>query len=118
MAEPRKHRSLSEWVATFFQEDGLAYDEEYYADDIFDGTMGNGEAGNEDDSAMESLLIIAITLALGFLLYYRQRIQQAHQEAEEARRREQGLPPRQQPENALPEGIDPFQAWAGGPLGL
>lgn len=115
--EPRKQRSISEWFSTFFQEDGLVYDEEYYNDDIFDGTMGNGEGG-EDDGALESLLIIAITLALGLLLYYRQRVQQAHQEAEDARRREQGLPPREQPENRPPEGVDPFQAWAGGGLGL
>ncbi|CAM1504087.1 Fc.00g016780.m01.CDS01 [Cosmosporella sp. VM-42] len=111
----RKQRSVSEWLTNFFQEDGLAYDEEYYTDDIFDGTMGNGEALNDDDGAIESLLIITITLALGLLLYYRQRMQQAHQEREERRRLDQGLPPR--PE-ARPEVGDGFQAWVGGGLGL
>ena len=79
--------------------------------------MGNGAEG-EDDGVLESILIIAITFALGALLWYRQRVQQAHRDAEDARRREQGLPPRQQPENRPPEGVDPFQAWAGGGLGL
>ena len=79
--------------------------------------MGNGEGLNEDDGAIESLLIIFITLALGFLLYYRQRMQQAHQEREDDRRLDQGLPPRQQPD--VPPAVgNGFQAWAGGGLGL
>lgn len=76
------------------------------------------DSGDLDDAGvMESLLIIGITVCLVFLLWWRQRMQQAHAQAEDARRREQGLPPRQAQDNRG-EGGDAFPAWAAGGLGL
>ncbi|KAM5355499.1 hypothetical protein ACJ41O_002145 [Fusarium nematophilum] len=116
--KPKKDRSLSEWIANFLQDDRLAYDEEFYAagDDLYDGALGSGDAAGEDDGVLESLLIVGITFSLVFLLWWRQRLQQAHQQAEDARRREQGLPPEPRPDNGR-EGAD-FAGWAAGGVGL
>lgn len=96
------------------QDDGQ-YDEEYYAgEDLYDGALGSGEGAGEDDGIMESLLIVGITFSLVFLLWWRQRLQQAHQEGEDARRRNlEGLPPNPRPDN----GPD-FAGWAAGGVGL
>jgi SEL1 protein len=96
--KPKKDRSFSEWVANFLQNEGQVFDEEYYnGGDLYDGAIGDGQ-DTEDDGVVESILIIGITFSLVFLLWWRQRLQQAHQQAEDARRREQGLPPNPRPE--------------------
>lgn len=76
------------------QTEGQVFDdEEYYnGGDLYDGALGDGQ-NSDDDGVVESILIIGITFSLVFLLWWRQRLQQAHQQAEDARRREQGLPP-------------------------
>ncbi|KAH7273688.1 hypothetical protein B0J15DRAFT_107511 [Fusarium solani] len=115
--KPKKVRSLSEWINHFLQDDGQ-YDEEYYAgEDLYDGALGSGEGAGDDDGIMESLLIVGITFSLVFLLWWRQRLQQAHQEGEDARRRNlEGLPPNPRPENGR-DGPD-FAGWAAGGVGL
>lgn len=65
---------------------------------------------------MESVLIIGVMTALVFLLWWRQRMQQAHQRQEDTRRREQGLPPLEQ--NQGPGGNGDFAGWAAGGIGL
>jgi SEL1 protein len=92
--EPKKDRSFSEWIANFLQTEGQVFDdEEYYnGGDLYDGALGDGQ-NSDDDGVVESILIIGITFSLVFLLWWRQRLQQAHQQAEDAPRREQGLPP-------------------------
>ncbi|KAF4465504.1 HRD3-involved in degradation of Hmg2p [Fusarium albosuccineum] len=115
--KPKKDRSLSEWIANFLQDDGLIYDEEFYAgDDLYDGALGGGDGTGEDDGVLESILIIGITISLVFLLWWRQRLQQAHQQAEDVRRGEQGLPPNPRADNGR-EGPD-FAGWAAGGVGL
>ncbi|KAF4969656.1 hypothetical protein FZEAL_10194 [Fusarium zealandicum] len=115
--KPKKDRSVSEWIANFLQDDRFAYDDEFYAGgDLYDGALGNGEGTDEDDGVLESLLIIGITFSLVFLLWWRQRLQQAHQQGEDARRREQGLPPNPRPDAAR-DGAD-FAGWAAGGVGL
>lgn len=96
------------------------YDDE---DDYTNGMYGSGIAGDdedwEDDGLLESLLIIGLTMSLVVLLWWRQRIQQARAQAEEARRREQGLPPHQPPAANQPGvGAANFQGWAAGGMGL
>lgn len=102
-----KDWSLSEWIANFIKEDGY-YEDDLYSDDLYDdGYVGEGDF--DEDGVVESVLIIGIMTTLVFLLWWRQRIQQ---QAEAARRREQGLPPRQ------PGVEDNFRQWVGAGIGL
>ncbi|KAI9171772.1 Protein sel-1 [Paramyrothecium foliicola] len=116
--EPQQGKdwSLSEWITNFFQDEGYVYDDngEYYDDDVYGG---HEEDEFDDAGVVESLLIIGITVSLVFLLWWRQRMQQAHAQAEDARRQDQGLPPRQGQENRGDAG-DAFPAWAAGGIGL
>ncbi|KAF7560906.1 hypothetical protein G7046_g3233 [Stylonectria norvegica] len=107
--EPKvgKERSLSEWIANFLQNDNLRYADEFDADGGYEDTIGTGDAEIDEDGIFESFLIIGITGVLIFLLYWRQRMQQRHLQAEDARRREEGLPPRVPAENARPAGDGP-----------
>jgi SEL1 protein len=115
LIEQKKDWSLSEWIANFLQDDGYEYDD-YYADDLYDDTIDGSIDGFDEGGVVESALIISLMAALVFLLWWRQRIQQAHAEAEEARRREQGLP--HQPPAARVNPPDAFQGWAAGGNGL
>lgn len=95
------------------QDDGQVFEEDYYTGgDLYDGALGDGQGTDDDDGVLESILIIGVTFSLVFLLWWRQRLQQAHQQAEDARRREQGLPPNPRPDAP---GAD-FAGWgaAGG----
>jgi SEL1 protein len=117
--EPKQGQdwSLSEWIANFFQDDGYEYDDgvDYYDEDVYEGH----EDGDFDDAGVvESLLIIGITVSLVFLLWWRQRMQQAHAQAEDARRQQQGLPPRQGQGAGVDGGDGGFQPWAAGGIGL
>ncbi|KAF5573804.1 HRD3-like protein [Fusarium pseudocircinatum] len=111
--KPKKDRSFSEWIANFLREDNQYYEEEHYTGgDLYDGALGDGQGTDDDDGVLESILIIGVTFSLVFLLWWRQRLQQAHQQAEDARRRDQGLPP-----NPRLDGPGPgFAGWgaAGG----
>ena len=110
-------------------DDEYMYDEEDgYADDYYDVTIEGEEGAFEDDGVVESLLIVGITMSLVFLVWWRQRIQQANARGEEVRRQEQGLPPHQAPapqqqpqqqqENNRFNPADLFPGWAGNGVGL
>ncbi|ODA76125.1 hypothetical protein RJ55_08408 [Drechmeria coniospora] len=117
--EPRtsKDWSLAEWIANFLDNDNLYYDDEEYQEKSFDSTIGDGEEGFDDDGGLlESFLIIGITMALVFLLWWRQRMQQAQAQAEEGRRWNQGQPHPAQGNRG--DGGADFRAWAAGGLGL
>lgn len=108
---------MSDWIANFLQDDGLADDEDdYYMDEMYDGAV-DGDDEFDDAGVVESILIVGITMSLVLLLWWRQRMQQAHAQAEDARRQEQGLPPRPAQENR-PVAGDGFPAWAAGGMGL
>lgn len=119
LLETKKEWSLAEWVANFIQDDGYyyGYEDEVYADDLYDDTIGGGEGDFEEGGVIESILIIGVMTALIFLLWWRQRMQQAHAAREAERRREQGLPP-QDPQVNRPNPEDGFPAWAAGGIGL
>jgi len=113
----RKDWSLSDWIAHFIdQADDYIYDEDGYYDDYFDDTMGGGDGEYDDAGIVESVLILGVMTALIFLLWWRQRLQQAHAQREDERRREQGLPP--MPPPAQPAPGNGFAGWAGGGMGL
>ncbi|KAM0248403.1 hypothetical protein ACHAQJ_009478 [Trichoderma viride] len=111
--EPRKKKdwSLSEWINNFLEDEGLAYDDDYY-DDIYEGTIGD-DAEDILDGVFESTLIICITLALVLLLWWRQRMQQQHAQDVEGARQDQ-----RQPQGNVVNPEDAFPAWAGGGMGL
>ncbi|KAL3958864.1 hypothetical protein ACCO45_007026 [Purpureocillium lilacinum] len=90
--EPKKGKdwSLSEWIANFLEDDNIYYEDELNNDNMYEGTIGAGDEDFDDGGVVESVVIIGITMALVFLLWWRQRIQQAHAQAEEERRRNQG----------------------------
>ncbi|KAH7321273.1 hypothetical protein B0I35DRAFT_477775 [Stachybotrys elegans] len=112
--KPDRQWSLSDWIANFFQDDEYA-DDEYWVGEYSDGV---GDDDDFDDSGVvESILIVGIAMSLVFLLWWRQRMQQAHADAENARRREQGLPLRPGQENRL-NGNERFAGWAAGGVGL
>ncbi|KAM3483672.1 hypothetical protein MY8738_002861 [Beauveria namnaoensis] len=114
-AEKKKDWSLSEWINNFIEGD-LLYDDEYFEDYYDANTIEGGEIF-DDSNVLESLLIIGVTFALVGLVWWRQRLQMQRAEAEERRRREQGLPP------GAPVMMDPnmmggFPGWAAGGIGF
>ena len=123
-----KDWSLSEWIANFLEDDNLYYEDDMYGgggegddDDVFEGTIGAGEGDVDDGGVLESIVIIGVTMALVFLVWWRQRMQQAHAEAEEERRRNQGQAAagaHQPAANRGGDGADAFGAWAAGGVGL
>ncbi|KAJ3476116.1 hypothetical protein NLG97_g9227 [Lecanicillium saksenae] len=110
--EPKKKKdwSLSEWINNFIDGE-LMYEDEFY-EDYYDANTIDGAEMFEDSNILESLLIVGVTFALVGLVWWRQRIQLQRAEAEERRRREQGLPP------AAPmldgELMGRFPGWAAG----
>ena len=91
-------------------------------EDYYDDTISGNEYGDDFDEGgvVESVLILGVMTALVFLLWWRQRMQQAHAQREEELRRDQGLPPRQIPQGAppgRPNPADGFAPWAA-PVGL
>ncbi|KAL7620222.1 ERAD-associated protein [Parahypoxylon ruwenzoriense] len=117
---PKKDWSLSEWIANFLKEDNLYYEDGYddYYDDTVAGSDGEplGDALDELDGVIESLIILGLVSAILFLMYYRARRQQAHRQAEENARQQQqqqgGMQAQEfpQPGNANPD----FGQWAAG----
>lgn len=111
-----KEWSLSEWIANFLQDNNL-YDDELYAEDGLDGTIGGGGEGLEDGGLLESVVIIGVTSGLVLLLWWRQRVQQANAQADDERRRNRGQPAHQA-QGDQGEGIGGFREWAAGGIGL
>lgn len=117
--EKGKDWSLSEWIANFLQDDNL-YDDDLYSESGLDGTIGAGEEGLGDGGVLESVVIIGVTSGLVLLLWWRQRVQQAHAhaQADEERRRNQGRPAHQAQGGDQGDGADGFRRWAAGGIGL
>ncbi|KAG5928428.1 hypothetical protein E4U53_002671, partial [Claviceps sorghi] len=127
--------SLSEWIANFLKDDDQYYDDEALYSDYMDDTM---DVGGEEDfldagGVLESVLIIGVTMSLVLLLWYRQRMQQAHgqaqadnniaghEQANPAARRQPGDGPGLQPPAAAAAAggnpanpFDGLAGWAGG----
>lgn len=81
--ETQKDWSLSEWINNFIQDDGYFYDDGLY-DDIYDDTMPGGDAphypGDDDDSFVDTLIIMGLALSLAFFVYYRQQRERDQQQ--------------------------------------
>ena len=133
--EDRKRRTFYEWLNDFLAADAAMYNNEHYEEDDWGAEHDHGMPGGDgtywegddlDDGLLETLLIMGLVGALGFLIYYRQQ----QQRAAEQRRREgvEGqadgdagaqVNPGQQPNGGFfPQPGDPaFQAWAVGGVG-
>lgn len=114
-AEKKKDWSLSEWINNFLDGDQFLYEDDYF-EDYYEGTIDSGE-DFDGSSVLESLLIVGVTFALVGLVWWRQRIQLQRAEAEERRRREQGLPPNPPLPNDV-ELMGRFPGWAAGGIGF
>ncbi|GAO13450.1 hypothetical protein UVI_02016630 [Ustilaginoidea virens] len=128
-----KDWSLSEWIANFMKDDG-SYDDEVentnYMND--DDALDVGDDDYLDaGGVVESVLILGVTMSLVLLLWYRQRMQQANAQADEARRRGQNHEQPQQPQQPHPlpqpqpgqggnaaNPVNGFAGWAAGGMGL
>ncbi|KAI4684659.1 uncharacterized protein J4E88_004100 [Alternaria novae-zelandiae] len=133
----KKQWTLSEWLNAFLEAELAGWDD-YEADD-YDDThtagddfYGDGYHGDEIDSdILESLIILALSGALAFLLYYRTQ-RQRRQEEERRRQQEQqqqlnqGVPVQQQQAQGQPpqdRGMFPnpgdpeFMNWVAGGVG-
>ncbi|CAO2658092.1 Nn.00g073520.m01.CDS01 [Neocucurbitaria sp. VM-36] len=135
----KKQWTLSEWLSAFLEAELAGWDD--YEPDDYDDThvasddyYGDGYHGDEIDSdILESLIILALSGALAFLLYY--RAQRQRRQEEERRRREQqqqqlnqGVPlaqeqPQQQGQAQQDRGMFPnpndpdFLNWVAGGIG-
>ena len=119
--EPRKDWSLSEWISNFLEDP-----HPYYhggADDEYDDPIPDGMPGADDDyyddideGIVDSLIIVGLAAALGFLVYYRQQRQNTHRQRQE--------PPAQQPQQqqqqvqqqdaqVQPDGVPPEERLPG-----
>ncbi|PSN66594.1 HCP-like protein [Corynespora cassiicola Philippines] len=129
----KKEWSLSEWLSAFLEAEFAGW--EIDPDDLDDTTMPGGDADygydDLDSEILDALIILGLTGALAFLLYYRTQRQRRQ---EEERRRQQlqqaalgqpgvQLPPQAPPQppqgngGMFPNPNDPMN-WAGGGLGL
>jgi SEL1 protein len=117
-AATKKEWTVSEWLSAFLEAE-LAGRDDYEMDDYdehIDG--GDGYYDDVDSDILESLVILALSGALAFLLYYRAQRQQ-RQEAE--RQRQQQQQQQQQPaadRGMFPNPGDPeFMNWVAGGVG-
>lgn len=131
----KKTWTLSEWLSAFLEAELAGWDD-YEPDDYDDGGddfYGDGYHGDDIDSdILESLIILALSGALAFLLYYRTQ-RQRRQEEERRRQQEQqaqlnqGIPILQQQQaqaepqqdrGLFPNPNDPeFMNWVAGGVG-
>ena len=134
----RKKWSLSEWVSAFLEAELAAWDAEEGELDDYD-TMPGGDADygydDIDSDILESLVILALTASLAFLIYYRGRRQRVAEEERRQQEQQQLLanqvqamaaqqPPPAQPQpqqedrGMFPHPNDPeFMNWAAGAVG-
>ncbi|KAG6008009.1 hypothetical protein E4U21_005243 [Claviceps maximensis] len=136
--EPSKIQdwSFSEWIANFLKDDDPYYDDEDLYSDYMGDTMNVGEEDYLDaGGVVESILIIGVTMSLVLLLWYRQRMQQAHVQAQTDNnnvRHEQPDPAAQEQQQQQQPDVQPPAAgggnlanpfgglagWAGGGMAL
>lgn len=130
----KKKWTLSEWISRFLEAELVGWDE-YEPDDYDDGAddfYGDGYHGDDIDSdILESLIILALSGALAFLLYYRAQRQRRQEEerrrqAEQQQQLNQGVPvqahgqqaQQQQDRGLFPQPGDPdFMNWIAGGIG-
>jgi SEL1 protein len=116
----KKDQTLTEWIATFLEAELAGWDD-YEADD-YDPVVDDEYADDIDSDILESLIILALSGALAFLLYYRA---QRQRRLEEERRRNgeqgqqgQGQQQGQQDRGVFPQPEDPdFLNWVAGGVG-
>lgn len=128
-----KDWSLAEWITNFFQDDNAWYEDGELYEDLIDDTIGLPDDEDYLDAGgiVESMLIIGVTFSLVFLLWWRQRIQQAHarvnqdqqqqqqQQQQQAQQAQQAQQQQQQQQPGIPgNGFDGFAGWAAGGVGL
>jgi SEL1 protein len=112
----KKPQSLTDWLAAFLAGwDDYEGDEHFEGDDYYDAT------DDIDSDILESLIILALSGALAFLLYYRtqrQRRQEEERRRQEEQQRQLGVQVPQQPEQdrgVFPNPGDPeFLNWVAG----
>lgn len=132
----KKEWTLTEWLSAFLEAELEGWDDAYEGDD-FDGAGGDDYLDDGDDidsDILESLIILALSGALAFLLYYRGQRQRRE---EERRRREElqrqvaqaaagvdvGAAGQQQPAGEGDRGVFPhpehpeFMDWVAGGVG-
>jgi SEL1 protein len=122
----KKDFSLSEWLSAFLEAELAGWDD-YEPDDYEDHIDGgDGYYGDDIDSdILESLVILALSGALAFLLYYRAQRQRRQEEERQRQQLQhlqaQGLAPAApaQPAQQQDAGFNPNDMfWAGGGAGL
>ena len=133
----RKKWSMSEWVSAFLEAEIAAMGQDPEPDD-YDAAMPGGDADygydDIDSEILESLVILALTAALAFLIYFRGRRQRAAEEerrqqeqrqllanqvqAMAAQQQAQPQPQPQEDRGMFPHPNDPdFMNWAAGAVG-
>jgi SEL1 protein len=121
MAVTRKDQTLTEWLSAFLEAELAGWDD-YDADD-YDPVVDDEYTDDIDSDILESLIILALSGALAFLLYY--RAQRQRRQEEERRRNElaggqgQGQQAQGQEDSGLfPQPGDPdFMNWVAGGVG-
>jgi SEL1 protein len=101
----KKDWTLSEWLSAFLEAEIAGWDD--LEPDDYEDPMPGGDDYYSDDidsDILESLVILALSGALAFLLYYRTQ-RQRRQEEERRRQQEQ----QQQAQGAIPAGPQPQQ---------
>lgn len=132
MVVVKKDWTLTEWLSAFLEAELAGWDD-YEPDDYDDNHVAGDDYYDGDDidsDILESLIILALSGALAFLLYY--RAQRQRRQEEERRRQEQqqqqlnhGVPaaPQQQPQQQQDRGLFPnpndpeFLNWVAGGIG-
>lgn len=128
----KKDWSLSEWISAFLEAEIGGWDDP--EPDDYEDHVPAGEEYEYDDidsEILESLVILALTGALAFLLYYRtqrqrrqeeerrRQLQQQQQQGQAPAGQQPGQPqPRQEDRGMFPRPEDPeFLNWAAGAVG-
>lgn len=124
----KKKWTLSEWLNAFLEAELAGWDD-YEPDDYTDDHVVGDDyyADDIDSDILESLIILALSGALAFMLYYRAQRQRRQEEQrrqqEQAQQLNQGVPVAQQPppqedRGMFPNPNDPeFLNWVAGGVG-
>ncbi|KAF1954480.1 HCP-like protein [Byssothecium circinans] len=135
----KKQWTLSEWLADFLEAELEAWNDLNPEDDWDDSLMPGGDTDYDDidSEILESLVILGLTGALAFLIYYRGQRQRRQEEERRRQEQQQHLnqgqlpagvaqqqqqqqqPPPPQPDRGMfPDANDPeFLNWAAGGIG-
>ncbi|KAF2091011.1 HCP-like protein [Saccharata proteae CBS 121410] len=117
--EDQKPFSFLEWLDAFLEADARDYYDSFEPDDWEHDGMPGGDGDYYDDideGIIESLVIVALTASLAFLVYYRQQralAQRERAEREERQRHDNGGMEGQQQQ----QGDPAFNDWVAGGVG-